>query len=272
MNTINSAFRLDGKVALVTGAGRGLGARISEVLAEAGAKVMLTDILEMEGRASAERIVAGGADASFSTLDVTDENQWSTVISKTIKTYGRLDVLVNNAGIEKAELLTKCSLESFRNTMEANVTGVFLGVKHAVLAMSPGGVSGHGGSIINISSIAGLIGAMAHTAYCTSKGAVRLLTKAAAVECARLNTGVRVNSVHPGLIETTMGLNLLQGFVDVGLSTNLEDAKAALVSMHPMGRLGEPDDVANAILYLASEASKWVTGAELSVDGGFAAS
>ena len=272
MNDINKAFRLDGKVAIVTGAAKGLGTSIALTLAAAGAQVMVTDVLADEGRQVVERIEAGGGKARFASHDVTDEAQWEAVVKETIDQFGRLDVLVNNAGIETAALLSECTVESFRRTMDVNVTGVFLGLKHAIRAMSPGGAAGHGGSIVNLSSVAGMIGAVAHSAYCASKGAVRLLTKAAAVECGRLNTGVRVNSVHPGIVETDMGNNFIKGFVALGLAQSLEASTAGILALHPIGRFGEPDDVANAVLYLAADASKWVTGAELSVDGGIAAS
>lgn len=272
MSNIGKAFRLDGKAAMVTGAARGLGALTAQTLAQAGARVMVTDVLESDGRAVVARIEAAGGEAAFFRHDVTDEAQWEAAVAATWARFGRFDVLVNNAGIETAALVSQCTVEDFRRTLDVNVTGTFLGVKHAIRAMSPGGACGHGGSIVNLSSIAGLIGAMAHGAYCASKGAVRLLTKAAAVECGRLGTGIRVNSLHPGVIETDMGANLIKGFVDLGLAPDLDQARAGLLAMHPMGRFGEPDDVANAVLFLASDASKWITGAELSVDGGIAAS
>jgi NAD(P)-dependent dehydrogenase (short-subunit alcohol dehydrogenase family) len=272
MKDIAQAFRLEGKVALVTGGAKGLGAAIARTLAQAGARVLVTDVLEAEGRRVVAGIEAGGGTAGFLRHDVTDEAQWQAAVAMAIERYGRLDVLVNNAGIEVPALLADCTVESFRRTLDVNVTGVFLGLKHAIRAMAPGGASGHGGAIVNLSSVAGLIGAVAHSAYCASKGAVRLLTKAAAVECGRLATGIRVNSLHPGVIETDMGSNFIQGFVDLGLAPSREASAAAVLALHPLGRFGEPEDVANAVLYLASDASKWVTGAELSVDGGIAAS
>lgn len=271
MSNINHAFRLDGKVALVTGAARGLGAVTAQVLSQAGAKVMVTDILETDARAIVAGIIEAGGEAAFVAHDVTSEAQWEAAVAAAIAMFGRLDVVVNNAGIETAALITQCKAEDFRRTMDINVTGTFLGMKHAIRAMSRGGASGYGGSIVNISSVAGMIGAVAHSAYCTSKGAVRLLTKTAAVECGRLGIPVRVNSVHPGVIDTEMGANFIKGFCDLGLAPDLEQSRAGVAAMHPMGLVGEPLDVAHAVLFLASSASKWMTGAELAIDGGLVA-
>ena len=208
MTDYANGFRLDGKVALVTGAARGIGAEIAIALAAMGAKVLVTDVAEDGGRGTAETIVANGGMASAMRHDVTVEGEWELVIAEAVKRFGGLDVLVNNAGIETAALVSQFTVEAFRRTMDVNVTGVFLGVKHAVRAMSPGGAAGRGGSIINMSSVAGIIGTLAHTAYNTSKGAVRLLTKATAVECAQLGNGIRVNSIHPAIIATKMGATL----------------------------------------------------------------
>jgi 3alpha(or 20beta)-hydroxysteroid dehydrogenase len=272
MTEINKAFCLDGKVALVTGAGKGLGAAAAFTLAAAGAKVMATDIDVDNVRRVVEQIKAAGFEATFAEQNVIDESRWEAVVKEIMARYGRFDVLINNAGIETAAMITECTLESFRETMDVNVNGVFLGLKHAIRAMSPGGASGHGGSIINLSSVAGIRGYMAHASYCASKGAVRLLTKTAAVECAMLKTGIRINSLHPGIIETDMGRNFIKGFVTLGLAPSLEEAHANILAMFPMGHFGQPDDVSNAILYFASDASKWVTGAELAIDGGLTAS
>ncbi len=265
------SFRLDGKVALVSGAARGLGAEIAQALAAMGAKVLVTDVADGGGRGTVEAIRAGGGTAEAMSHDVTVEAQWQAAVAAAVSKLGGFDVLVNNAGIETAALLSQCSVEDFRKTLDVNVTGAFLGIKHAVQAMSPGGTAGKGGSIINLSSAAGFIGVAAHAAYCTSKGAVRLLTKAAAVECAQLGTGIRVNSIHPAIVQTDMGKSFLKDFVDLGLAPDFAAAEANILALHPMGHFGEPRDVASAVLYLAADASKWVTGAELAVDGGLAA-
>jgi 3alpha(or 20beta)-hydroxysteroid dehydrogenase len=266
-----SAFRLDGKVALITGAARGIGAAIAAALAQAGAAVMITDILDGAAAETASRIRAAGAQAAHQKHDVTVEVQWESTIAATIKQFGGLDIVVNNAGIETAALLMQCTVEDFRRVMEVNVTSVFLGLKHAVRAMAPGGAAGKGGAIVNLSSVAGLIGTTGHIAYHTSKGAVRLLSKAAAVECAQLGTGIRVNSVHPAIVETQMGTNFIQHAVDLGLAPDYKTAEAAFKAAHPLGRFGEPGDVANAVVYLAADSGKWITGTELVLDGGYTA-
>ena len=265
MGNYTNSFRLDGKAALVSGAARGIGAAVAEALAHAGASVLITDILEKEGRATAQKIVAAGGKAEFQKHDVTNEAQWEAAIAAAVKHFGHLDVLVNNAGIETAALLSQCTLEDFQRVMNVNVTGVFLGLKHAVRVMKPGS------SIVNLSSVAGLIGTTGHIAYHTSKGAVRLMSKAAAVECAQLGTGIRVNSVHPAIVNTEMGTNFIQHAVDLKLAPDYATAEAAFKAAHPMGRFGEPADVANAVIYLASDAAKWVTGTELVLDGGYTA-
>ncbi len=267
----NRAFRLDGKVALVTGAARGIGAAIATALAASGAAVLVTDVLESEGRQTVQSIRDAGGRAEFFKHDVTDEAQWEAAVASAVKQLGGLDVLVNNAGIETAAFLTQCSLGDFKRVMDVNVNGVFLGVKHAARAMAPGGAAGKGGAIVNLSSVAGLIGTSGHIAYHTSKGAVRLLTKAAAIECAQLGTGIRVNSVHPAIVQTDMGTNFIQHFVDLKLAPDYDTAASAFRAAHPLGRFGEPDDVAAAVLYLASDAARWVTGIELVLDGGYTA-
>jgi NAD(P)-dependent dehydrogenase (short-subunit alcohol dehydrogenase family) len=271
MTDYGKAFRLDGKTALVSGAARGIGAAIAEALALSGANVLVTDVMERPGQETVERIRRAGGEAAFFKQDVTVEADWIAAIAHAEKTFGPLEVLVNNAGIETAALLTQCELADFQRVMNVNVNGVFLGLKHAVRAMAPGGSSGRSGSIVNLSSVAGLIGTTGHIAYHTSKGAVRLMTKAAAVECAQLGTGIRVNSVHPAIVGTEMGTNFIQHFVDLKLAPDYATAEAAIKAGHILGGFGEPADVASAVLYLASPASKWVTGTELVLDGGYTA-
>lgn len=262
-------FRLDGKVALVSGAARGIGAEIARALAQAGAAVLVSDLADGGGQATAAAIRKAGGRAETCVHDVTKESDWEVAVASAKAKLGRLDILVNNAGIETAALLAQCTVEDFRRVLDVNVTGVFLGVKHGIRAMAA--PQGAGGAIINMSSVAGLIGTTGHAAYHTSKGAVRLLTKAAAVECAQLGTGIRVNSIHPAIVATEMGTSFIQHFVDLGLAPDYATAEGAIKAAHPMGRFGEPMDVAGAVLYLASDAAKWVTGTELVLDGGYTA-
>ena len=260
-------FHLNGKVALISGSARGLGAATAQALIENGGKVVIADLLDTQGAETAARL--GNDNAMFVHLDVTQEADWAAAIAAAVTRFGRLDVVVNNAGIETAALFADCTLEDFNKVMSVNVSGVFLGVKHAIRAMRPGGAVGAGGVIINISSGAGIRTTPGLGAYCTSKGAVRLMTKAAAVECARLQYGIRVNSVHPGAIPTEMGNKTIRDFVQIGLLPDEAAAHAALAAGHPLG-LGRPEDIANAVCFLASDAARWMTGAELSVDGGWA--
>lgn len=264
MTNYTGLFRLDGKVALVTGASRGIGAGIAEALAQAGADVLVTDIASDTGEATVARLQDAGAKAAFAQHDVTDEAAWERVSAEVCERFGGYDILVNNAGIETAALLAQCELTDFRHVMDVNVSGVFLGMKHALRAMK------NGGAIVNLSSIAGLIGTPAHVAYHSSKGAVRSMTKAAAIECAQLQNGIRVNSIHPAVVKTDMGDKFLQDFVDLGLMPDIETALATFTAAHPMG-FGRIEDIAAAALYLASDAARWVNGAELVVDGGYTA-
>jgi len=253
--------RVEGKVAIVTGAARGMGEEIASLLAREGAKVAVTDILE-EGKEVAEKIGRGGGGAIFLKHDVTSEASWVEVIEKTLSQFGRLDVLVNNAGVQLIKEIAETSFEEWRSLMSVNLDGVFLGTKHAIRTMREGG----GGSIINISSVAGLIGTPDDTAaYSASKGGVRLFTKAAAIECSKKghDYNIRVNSVHPGIIKTDMV---------AGMMAKNAELKKRMESNHPIGFLGKPIDIAYIVLYLASDESRLATGAEFVIDGGWTAS
>jgi NAD(P)-dependent dehydrogenase (short-subunit alcohol dehydrogenase family) len=255
--------RVEDKVAIVTGAALGLGKASARMLAREGAAVVVTDIRDAEGDALAKSIVEAGGRALFLNHDVSDEKQWEQVIGTTCEKFGRLDVLVNNAGVATGSPPEEETLEHWRWLMSINLEGVFLGTKHAIRAMKKNEPAR--GSIINLSSIAGIIGIPDLGAYCASKGGVRLYTKSTALHCAKAGYNIRVNSIHPGYIWTPMVENYLGEHGDVGEGRRAADA------LHPLGHIGEPDDIAYAVLYLASEESKFVTGAELVIDGGYLA-
>ncbi len=244
--------RLEGKVALISGAARGQGACEGRLFVQEGAKVVLTDVLDEEGESVAADIREQGGDAIYLHLDVTQEQQWQDVIQATVDRYGKLDILVNNAGIFPMFRVEETTVELWDQVMDINVTGVFLGTKHAIPAMRAAG----GGSIINISSVAGLVGGSRASAYSASKGAVRILTKNTAVQHA--TDGIRANSVHPGIIVTQMTEELLSD----------ESAREQRLTGTPIGRFGTVDDVAYGVLFLASDESSYVTGSELVIDGG----
>jgi len=248
--------RLEGKVALISGGARGMGAVEARLFAREGAKVVLGDILEVEGRKVEAEIRATGGEALFVRLDVTDESHWKHAVDTAVERFGKLNVLVNNAGVGSHGRIEEVTLEAWNRVMDINSTGVFLGTKAAIPAMRRAG----GGSIVNISSQLGLVGVdNSSPQYQASKGAVRLLTKATAIQYA--TERIRANSVHPGPIVTPM---------TEARRANPETFRLT-VSRIPLGRYGEPEDVAYGVLYLASDESSFVTGAELVVDGGWTA-
>jgi NAD(P)-dependent dehydrogenase (short-subunit alcohol dehydrogenase family) len=253
------AGRVAGKVALVTGAASGLGAESARRLAREGAAVMLSDVAAEAGQAVADEILAAGGRAAFLTHDVTDERRWSEVVTATAERFGGLDVLVNSAGVGGGQPLLEATLEDWRRVTAINLDGTFLGVRHAAPVMARAGR----GSIVNLSSILGKVGFPGAAAYCASKGGVAMLTKAAALELAAL--GVRVNSVHPGFIETPMVVNAFRE------TENENEIRDLVVSRHALGRLGVPREVADAVVFLASDESSFMTGSELVVDGGYTA-
>jgi len=271
MQRITHPFRVDGKVALVTGAARGIGACSARLLAEAGAKVVVTDVESDLAEQVAREIRQAGGEAFARHLDVTDEEQWRAAIAEAVQTFGGIDVVVNNAGVENMNLVEDTSLRDWRQVMSVNSDGVFLGVKHAILAMKPGGVSGRGGSIINMASICAMVALRGAGSYSAAKAAITNLTKMAAVECGQNRYGIRVNSIHPGVVLTELVKAGMEGSAKKGLFKSAAEAQAAYEAMHPIGRLGEPQDIAHAVLYLASDASSFMTGAEVVVDGGFIA-
>jgi NAD(P)-dependent dehydrogenase (short-subunit alcohol dehydrogenase family) len=261
--------RVKGKIALVTGAASGIGRACALLLAAEGAAVVATDVQDDAGRDCAAAIKKAGGDAVYLHHDVASEEAWISVVAETKQRFGRLDVLVNNAGIAVASLVTDMSLADWRRQGSINLDGVFLGVKHALPLMRASG----GGSIVNISSLAGLKGAAGLSGYCATKGGVRLFTKAVAMECAAAKDKVRVNSVHPGIIETAIWGSIAEG-MPVGSAgatrqgANAPDLDALSSIAVPTGVKGFPEDIAAGVLYLASDDSRYVTGTELVIDGG----
>ncbi len=258
--------QVEGQVAIVTGGASGIGAACAGTLAREGARVVLTDLDDARGEALAARLSAAGGDAVFLHQDVTDEARWAAVIAEVEARFGRLDILVANAGIGILALTVDLSLADWRRQMAVNVDGVFLSVKHAIPAMRR---AGNGGSIILMSSVAGLRGSAGLACYSASKGAVRLFAKSVAMECAGARDGIRVNSVHPGIIETPIWEKLPAGAGD-GRNAPI-DAQALAVSSVPLGEPGQAQDIADGVLFLASAASRHMTGAELVIDGGMTA-
>ena len=247
--------RLEGKTALVTGAASGIGLQTSIRLTEEGARVMMTDINLEEGLQQAEKL---GANATFLKLDITEEEEWISVLDETVKRFDRLDILVNSAGMVLIADVEQITLEDWRKVHAVNLDGTFLGCKHGVRVMKEFGA----GSIINLSSVSGMIGGFNLAAYNSSKGAVRMLTKSVALHCARAGYGIRCNSIHPTFIETPMLESMIRD------SPDPEKARQTLVRQVPLRRIGKPDDVANMIVYLASDESTFVTGTEMVIDGG----
>ena len=248
-------MRLDGKVALISGGARGQGAVEARMFASEGAKVVIGDILDDLGRQVEAEIAEAGGDITYVHLDVTSESDWEDAVRTAVEGYGKLDILVNNAGILIRAGVEDTTVEDWDRIMDINAKGVFLGTRAAIPAMRDAG----GGSIINISSVAGLQGSPQSAAYSSTKGAVRILTKSTAIQYAKEN--IRCNSVHPGIIYTDMTSD----------SLDTEEGQRNWMNRVPLRRLGQSEDVANGVLFLASDESSYMTGSELVIDGGITA-
>jgi NAD(P)-dependent dehydrogenase (short-subunit alcohol dehydrogenase family) len=257
--------QVQGKVALVTGGASGIGAACAELLAREGASVAVTDIDELRGPELVAGINKAGHRAVFLHQDVTSEARWVEVVTEVEKRFGRLDILVSNAGIGiSVPSITDMSLEDWRRQTAINLDGVFLSVKHCLPAMRR---SGGGGSIIMVSSLAGLRGAPGLSGYCATKGGVRLFAKAIAMECASVGDGIRVNSVHPGIIDTPIWGKIPTEAAGRGQNAPIDPEERAKLAT-PLARAGHASEIAQGVLFLASDASSYVTGTELVIDGG----
>jgi NAD(P)-dependent dehydrogenase (short-subunit alcohol dehydrogenase family) len=250
--------RLAGKTAFITGAASGLGKAMAEMFVREGAWVAIADIDAAGGKRVAGAL---GDAATFLALDVTREEAWIEALAAAVGAFGSLDILVNNAGVAMVGSVEKTSLEDWRRVQSVNLDGVFLGCKHGIPHLRAAG----GGSIINVSSVAGLVGDPSLAAYCASKGGVRLLTKSVALHCARRKDGIRCNSLHPVFAETPMVESLFAG------APNPAAKRAALEAAVPLGRFAAPEEVAGMAVYLASDEARFITGGEFVVDGGLTA-
>ncbi|MGD0855678.1 MAG: glucose 1-dehydrogenase [Dehalococcoidia bacterium] len=270
-NFEGSAFDLTNRVALVTGSARGIGEAIAKVLAKAGASVVICDLLVEKGREVANEINKSGGKAIFHELDISKEDSWKAVMKATLDKFGRFDILVNDAAIGEEALIENVTLESFDRTYKVNMRGTFLGVQNAILAMKPGGTAGRGGTIVNISSMETIVGGMpGNSPYAATKGAISALTRSSAMECARLKYGIRVNAILPGFIQTDMSSKWLEEQISIGTIKDVNEFMSLAAFLLPLG-MGKPEDIAWGVLYLASDASSFVTGIELKIDGGFTA-
>jgi len=249
-------YRLQGKIALVTGAASGIGRATARRFAEHGAIVVVADV----DVAGAQETAAEHAALHPVRLDVTDETGWAAVVDEVLGRFGRLDAVVNGAGIGTMSDIEACTTAEWRRVMAVNADGVFFGCRNAVRAMKA-----HGGSIVNLSSVSGLVGGHNLVAYNASKGAVRLLTKSVALHCARKRYGIRCNSVHPTFVETPMLEAMLEATADP------DRTRTRLLASVPLGRFGKSDEIADLLVYLASDESQFVTGAEFVIDGGLTA-
>jgi 3(or 17)beta-hydroxysteroid dehydrogenase len=265
--------RLDGRVALVTGAGGGIGSAICRRLSADGAFVVAADISAESAARVAAEVGKTGAGALGLRLDVTQQQQWRAVITETTGKAGGLDILVNNAGVANIKPLEALSVEEWHNDIGVNLDGAFLGIKEALDVMRDSAKRNpSGGSIINIASVSALVGSPGMPAYSASKGGLRLFSKAIAVDFARRRYGIRVNSIYPGLIDTPLTRPLFESRIKAGSDhTDIETVRAQMLERYPIGRIGQPEEIASVVSFLAGDDSSYMVGAELVVDGGLTA-
>ena len=254
--------RIPGKVGLITGGAGGIGLASAQACAREGAIVIISDINVTEGEKQAQLLSAQGLRVSFIAQDVTSEEGWRLVMDRIVAEHGSLDVLVNNAGIVALAPIETETLTGWRKVQAVNVESVFMGTREAIRVMKASG-----GSIINMSSMEGIIGDPMHLAYNASKGAVRIFSKSVALDCAQRGYGIRVNTIHPGFIVTPLVINALASLP----ADQVEAMRSELISRVPLGRMGEPQEIANAVLFMASDESSYMTGSELIIDGGYTA-
>ena len=264
--------RLDGKVALISGAARGIGGETARLMAQAGAKVVVGDMLDDLGRQTVASITAGGAKAEYIHLDVTREDSWAAAIDVTVGRFGKLDILVNNAGVFVGKGIEEISLDDWNRLVAVNMTGVFLGTRMAVPALREAAKSSeHGSAIVNLASIAGIVGSQLDPLYSMTKGGVTLFTKSAALEFGRKGYRIRVNSIHPGVIQTDMGEQTFVARAQRSGTNDTAQIRQTVTENVPWGRLGVPMDIAKGIVFLASDDAGYMNGAGLVVDGGVTA-
>ncbi|WP_299575952.1 SDR family oxidoreductase [uncultured Williamsia sp.] len=263
-----TSYDLSGRTALVTGGAQGLGAGMASALAEAGAAVAVADINDDLGQETVAGLRSAGAKAEFVHLDVREDSQWEAATSAAVAALGGLDIVVNNAGVEVTDLLVDFDADAASTLLSVNVLGTALGIKHAFRAMRPGGAAGAGGAVVNIASVAATIAFPGIAMYSASKSAIDRLTRVAAAESGKLGYGVRINCIYPGLTPTAMGNKLAVETAGLGLFESPEAAAGAVAELTPLGRLGQVDDMADAVVFLSSDAAKFITGAGLPVDGG----
>jgi 3alpha(or 20beta)-hydroxysteroid dehydrogenase len=256
---------LNGRKALVTGGAQGLGEGMARALAEAGAQVVVADVQDDLGPKVAESL---GSGHGFVHLDITDDAAWEAAVAQTVDLLGGLDLVVNNAGVEITSLIVDLDPAAVRKQLEVNLLGTALGIKHAFRAMRPGGAAGAGGVVINVASVAATIAFPGIAVYSATKSGVDRLTRVAAMESGKLGYGVRVNCIYPGLVPTAMGVGLAVDCANLGLFASPDEAVGAVIGLTPSGRLGEVADMADAVVFLASDAARFINGVGLPVDGG----